>query len=242
MKHRRYLLATAVPVVVAVACAGPALAAATDVSVRVEGTSRTLLPTRTVTAPTTGSITKGGTPSGECPATSAAGALTAATHDNWNGTYSSGLGIEVTDILGTNALYAHGSYWEFFVNDRAASEGVCDTTLKPGEQLLFAQVPAKGKSELPIVVKAPETVKAGKPFDVKTFVYTGKGNATKPVKASLSEMFFSYTKTGVRSVVMSHVVAPGVTRLTLTKPATYSLSASAKGDIRSAVVAVTVTK
>jgi hypothetical protein len=242
MKFRRYLMATAVPVAVLAVCAGPTLAAATDVSVRVEGTSRTLLSTRTVTAPTTGSITKGGTPSGECPATSAAGALTAATHDNWNGTYSSGLGIEVTDILGTNAVYDQGSYWEFFVDNRAASEGVCDTSLKPGEQLLFAQVPAKGKAELPIVIKAPETVKAGKPFDVKTFVYTGKGRTTEPVKASLAEMFFSFSKKGVRNAVVSHAGAPGVTRLTLTKPATYSLSASAKGDIRSAVVTVKVTK
>ena len=87
----------------------------------------------------------------------------------------------MTDILGTSALYSGGSYWEFFVNDRAATEGVCDTTLKPGEQLLFAQVPAKGKAELPIVVSTPRTVKAGTPFDVKTFVYTGKGHASSPV-------------------------------------------------------------
>jgi hypothetical protein len=242
MQFRRYLVATGVPVAIAAVCAGPALAAATKVDVRVEGTSHTLLSQRTVTAPSTGSITKGSTPSGECPADSAAGALTAATHGNWNGTYSSGLGIEVTNILGTNAVYDHGSYWEFFVNNRAASEGVCDTTLKAGEQLLFAQVPAKGKAELPIVVKAPETVHAGKPFDVKTFVYAGKGNATKPVKASLAEMFFSYSKKGVRNAVTSHAGAPGVTRLTLTKPATYMLSASAKGDIRSAVVTVKVIK
>jgi hypothetical protein len=242
MKLRRYLMATAVPVAVAVACAGPAFAAATDVSVRVEGTSRTLLSTRTVAAPTTGSITKGGTPSGECPATSAAGALTAATHGNWNGTYSSGLGIEVTDILGTNAVYDHGSYWEFFVNDRAASEGVCDTKLKAGEQLLFAQVPAKGKSELPIVVTAPETVHAGKPFDVKTFVYTGKGNATRAVKAHFSATHIAGSS-HTASLGAGSSNARGVSRLTLAPGATtYSLTASAKGEIRSAAVTVKVIK
>jgi hypothetical protein len=240
MQFRRYLVATGVPVAIAAVCAGPALAAATKVDVRVEGTSHTLLSQRTVTAPSTGSITKGSTPSGECPADSAAGALTAATHGNWNGTYSSGLGIEVTNILGTNAVYDHGSYWEFFVNNRAASEGVCDTTLKAGEQLLFAQVPAKGKAELPIVVKAPETVHAGKPFDVKTFVYAGKGNATKPVTARLNELYFSYSRHRVQ--ISSRKAGDGVTRLTVAKPGTYTLNASAKGEIRSAAVTVTVTR
>jgi hypothetical protein len=240
MQFRRYLVATGVPVAIAAVCAGPALAAATKVDVRVEGTSHTLLSQRTVTAPSTGSITKGSTPSGECPADSAAGALTAATHGNWNGTYSSGLGIEVTNILGTNAVYDHGSYWEFFVNNRAASEGVCDTTLKAGEQLLFAQVPAKGKAELPIVVKAPETVHAGKSFDVRTFVYTGKGSATKPVKPS-----FTADRTGGAGKVTKFGVGPtrdGVTRVTVSPAGTFTLTASAKGDVRSAALTVTVTK
>jgi hypothetical protein len=235
MKLRRYLFASAVPVAVAAVCTGPALAAATKVSVRVEGTSKTLLPARTVTAPSTGSITKGSTPSGECPATSAAGALTAATHGNWNGTYSSGLGIEVTDILGTTALYDQGSYWEFFVNDRSATEGVCDTTLKPGEQLLFAQVPAKGKAELPIVVSAPAKVTAGKPFDVKTFVYTGKGNASKPVTTA------HFSSDGA-SVKATRTSARGSWRLSESKPGTETLTVSAKGDIRSAAVTVKVIK
>jgi hypothetical protein len=242
MQFRRYLVATGVPVAIAAVCAGPALAAATKVDVRVEGTSHTLLSQRTVTAPSTGSITKGSTPSGECPADSAAGALTAATHGNWNGTYSSGLGIEVTNILGTNAVYDHGSYWEFFVNNRAASEGVCDTTLKAGEQLLFAQVPAKGKAELPIVVKAPETVHAGKPFDVKTFVYAGKGNATRAVKAHFSATHIAGSS-HTASLGAGSSNARGVSRLTLAPGATtYSLTASAKGEIRSAAVTVKVIK
>jgi hypothetical protein len=235
MSFRRYLLATAVPVAVGAVCAGPALAVATKVDVRVEGTSQTLLSQRTVAAPSTGSITKGSTPSGECPAASAAGALTVATHGNWNGTYSSGLGIEVTNILGTNAVYDHGSYWEFFVNNRAATEGVCDTTLKPGEQLLFAQVPAKGKAELPIVVKAPETVHAGKPFDVKTFVYTGKGSATKPVTTA------QFSSDGV-SVKATRTSAGGTWRVIESKSGTETLVVSSKGEIRSAALTIKVTK
>ncbi len=235
MQFRRCLIGTVVPVAITAACAGPALAATTQVGVRVEGTSHTLLSQRTVTAPSTGSITKGSTPSGVCPATSAAGALSAATHGNWDGTYSSGLGIEVTDILGTRALYAQGSYWEFFVNDRSATEGVCDTALKAGEQLLFAQVPAKGKAELPIVVSAPTTVTAGKPFDVKTFVYTGKGNATKPVTAA------RFARGGA-SVKATRTSTRGTWRLSEATPGTETLVVSAPGDIRSASVTVKATR
>ena len=47
--------------------AAPAFAAPTKVSFRVEGASKTLLPAKTVTVPTSGSITKGGTPKGSLP-------------------------------------------------------------------------------------------------------------------------------------------------------------------------------
>ena len=41
---------------------------------------------KTVAVPTGGSITKGGTPKGTCPANSAAGAFNVATGGNWSGT------------------------------------------------------------------------------------------------------------------------------------------------------------
>ena len=235
MKIQRPLLATAVPVALAVSCAGPALAAAAPkVSVRVEGAKTTLRSASTVTPPSSGSITKAGAPAGTCPAASAAGALNVATHGDWGGTYSSGLGIEVTDILGTHALYAQGSYWEFFVDNHVASEGVCNTKLKAGEQLLFAQVPAKGAAELPIVLRAPRSVKAGHAFVVRSFVDTGKGSATKPVNVTLTEKGKGKVK-GSRS-------AAGATRLMATRPGTYTLTGSATREIRSAPVTVKVVR
>ena len=241
MKLRRPLLATAVPVAAGLLCAGPALAAAAPkVSFRVEGASRTLLAPTTVSVPSSGSITKGGTPAGECPADSAAGALDAATHGRWNGTYSSGLGIEVTNILGTNALYAHGSYWEFFVGDHAASEGVCDTKLTAGEQLLFAQVPAKGKAELPLVVSGPATARAGRRFDVRTFVYSGKGSHPTPVThPTLTVDAVGAHGSSHRLKVSTTSGAAGVESLRLSH-GTYTVAASAAGEIRSAPVTVSV--
>ncbi len=240
MKIRRPLLATAAPVAAGLLCAVPALAAASPkVSFRVEGASRTLLAPKTLVAPSSGSITKGGTPAGVCPADSAAGALNVATHGDWGGTYSSGLGVEVTNILGTNALYAKGSYWEFFVNDRAASEGVCDTKLKSGEQLLFAQVPAKGKAELPLVVKAPTHVTDGRSFSVKTFVYAGKGAATKPVSGVKFDLVRGAKAAKFRSVKAS---TAGVTSLTPIGSGRVSLVAVAKGEIRSAPFTLDLSK
>src|SRR5579875_2946682 len=107
---------------------------------------------------------------------SAAGALSAATRGRWNGAYYKGLGIEVSTILGRTLSFSRGSYWGFYVDDHTAPKGICDTKLVKGESLLFAPVPAKGRAPMPIVVRAPRTVHAGRAFDVRAFVYTGSGS------------------------------------------------------------------
>jgi hypothetical protein len=227
MTFRRFLAVAGVPAALSLAAAGPALAS-TSVSVRVEGT-KTLV-SKTVTAPSSGSITKGGTPAGACKANTAAGALDVATDHNWGGSYSSGLGIEVNTILGTTYQFSKGAYWGFYVDDHFASEGVCGTALHSGEQLLFARVPAKGKTPLPLVVKAPAHAKAGTPFTVKAFDFPGKGNQTKPVA-------------GVRFTGASGTTnAQGIAHLTVSKPGKSTLVGSGAGVIRSAAVTVAVSK
>jgi hypothetical protein len=244
VKLRRCLLVAGAPVASVLMLAGPAFAASAGgrssvptVTVRVEGTTKTLLQTKTVTAPATGSITKDGTPSGICPDDSAAGALSRATHGDWGGSYYTGLGIDISTILGTKLSFAKGSYWGFYVDDRFASAGVCDTKLKQGESLLFAPVPAKGKAPLPIVVTAPKTAQAGKPFAVKTFVYTGAGTATTPVKASFA---VDGSANGGKATVGA--TREGVTDLTVAQSGSVSLVASAKGDIRSAATTIKVVR
>lgn len=246
MKLRRSLLLTGAPLAAGLAVASTALAAgsAPAVSVRVEGATKTLLHTRTVSAPTSGSITKGGTPAGTCPSDSAAGALNVATRGRWSGSYYTGLGIDVSTILGTKLSYSKGSYWGFYVNDRLAPKGICDTKIVKGESLLFAPVPAKGQAPKPIVVTAPKTVTAGKPFDLRAFVYTGKGTTTRPLR-SWHEQWTSSMMHGAKPKVTRSRIAPkGDLRFTVSGVTSGKLTfvVSAKGDIRSAATTVQVVK
>jgi hypothetical protein len=246
MQFRRSLLLAGAPLAAGLTLASTALAAgsAPAVTVRVEGATKTLLPASTVSAPRTGSITKGGTSSGTCPSDSAAGALDAATHGRWSGSYFKGLGIDVSTILGTTLSYSKGSYWGFYVDNRLAPKGICDTKIVKGESLLFAPVPAKGQAPKPIVVTAPKTVTAGKPFDLRAFVYTGKGNATKPLSA-WHERWTSSMMRGAKPKVTRSATAPkGDLRFTVSGATSGKLTfvVSAKGDIRSAATTIQIVK
>jgi hypothetical protein len=230
MKRIGILAAAGAPVAVVAALAAPAFAAPAKVSFRVEGASKTLLATKTVSVPTSGSITKGGAPKGSCPANTAAGAFNVATGGNWSGTYSKGLGIEVTKILGQTAVYSKGHYWEFFVNNRSASFGICDQKVNAGEQLLFADVSAKGASEFPIVITAPAKATVDKSFQVKASYYPTASGKAKPV-------------TGVSFTgVTGKTNAKGVATVTPSKAGKLSLVGSKQGEIRSAGATVIVGK
>jgi hypothetical protein len=229
MKRIAILAAAGAPVAVVAALAAPAFAAPTKVSFRVEGASKTLLPAKSVAVPTSGSITKGGTPKGTCPANSAAGAFNTATGGNWGGTFSSGLGVEVTKVLGESAVFSKGRYWEFFVNNPAASVGICDQKVKSSDQLLFASVPAKG-TEFTIVVSAPAKATAGTSFKVKASYYPTKANTAKP----LAGVSFK----GVKGTTN----AQGVATVTAPKAGKLSLVGSKTGEIRSAAATVVVSK
>ncbi len=135
--HRKTLVALLGAIVTAVAASGVALAAGSGpaVTVQIKSLNKTLL------KPTTehgqkGWITKGGTPNGKCPASSAAGALNAATHGKWAAKYYSSVGgIFITSILGVKPTGS--SYWSVYVNGKASSTGVCGIKLHSGEKLLF---------------------------------------------------------------------------------------------------------
>jgi len=233
MKLRR-LPFVGVPVLAGLALAGPALAAtAPPVSVRIVGGHRNLV-NKTVNAPLKGWVTKGGTPKGACPEDSAAGALSVATHGEFNGTYYDGLGIDVTSILGRLHNYDNGAYWGFYVNDHFASNGICATKLVAGKSFLFARVPDSGNPPLPIVVKAPATVSAGTPFKVRTFVYPGKSSKETPVTSPS----FSFKEGGATASLTN---ANGITKLTATTPGTLTLVVTAAGEIRTQRISVTVT-
>nr|MDQ2897751.1 hypothetical protein [Actinomycetota bacterium] len=214
------------PTAVAAAAGTAASAAGTTVSVRVEGVTHALL-TPTTVHTHSGSITTGGAPAGSCPATNAAGALDVATHHRWDGTYSSGLGIEVTQILGETDKYSkHGHYWEIFVNHKAASAGICGLTLHGGEQVLFAAVPAMG-TVYPLTLSGPSKVTAGRAFTLRVSAYNANGVA-RPVS-------------GVRVSGVSHASnAHGLITVTASHRGTAHFTASGTGYVRSAPLALTI--
>jgi hypothetical protein len=144
------------------------------VTVRVEGLNRTLLkPTDAMTH--AGSLTLFGAPSGKCSDASAAGALDAATHHRWTGTWETSFNdYEVTSILGEAHTFSSKDFWEIFVNNVAAQTGACEIKLTPGEQLLFAAVPDKGV-EYPILLDAPRNARVGIPFAVRVLARTAAG-------------------------------------------------------------------
>jgi hypothetical protein len=210
------------------ALSAPALGAKSAVSVRVEGVKRTLLPTTAAHAES-GSVTKAGTPAGICPGSSGAGYFDSATHHHWDGTYSSGLGVEVTTVLGeTHTFSAKGFYWGIWVDNRFATSGLCDLKLKAGDQLLLAPAPGSGTT-YPIILTAPTHAKMGTPFAVKAAYFKTSHGAAKTLAR------VKITDAG------SLTNGRGVATVTAAKAGKLTLVASLKGYIR-AEATVTVAR
>lgn len=226
MLKRRTLAVGSATVALLIAPAA-ALAAGTTVTVRVEGAKRTLLAQKAVHTHT-GSITKGGAPKGSCPATDAVGALQLATTGHWGGTYSSGLGIELTSIFGEHYSFSSSHFWGVWLNNKFASFGICQLKLKRGDTLLFAPAPDKGNVD-PTAIKAPRTDRAGSSFEVRVVYYNAAGKATPLAKA--------HVQTGKASAITNSagyvtVHPPGAGK--------YRFTATEKGYIRPVPVTVRV--
>ncbi len=207
--------------------ASAALAAGTSVSVRVEGVKRTLLPA-TVVHTRAGSITKGGTPAGVCPSTSAAGALDVATKHRWGGTYDVKFAqLELTSILGESWPFTQLKYyWGVWVNNRYATTGMCLISLRRSDRVLFA-VDSVKKHEHPLGLTAPARATAGKPFKVKVVWYSDAGKARWLLGASVTGAAGKTDKRGVLTVRVKHA-------------GKLKLSAFEPGYIHSATAPVTV--
>jgi len=226
MKISRFTALGGIAAVLVLALSATALGAKSPITVRVEGVKRTLLPATTAHAEA-GSITKGGTPAGTCPGSSGAGYFDSATHHNWSGTYSSGLGVEITKVLGeTHTFSAKGFYWGIWVNNKFASVGLCDLKLKPGDQLLLAPAPGTGTA-YPIILTAPAHAKVGTPFAVKASY----------IKKSSPVPLAHVKVTHAGAATDTH----GAATVTAGKAGKLTLVASLKGYIR-AEATVTVTR
>lgn len=230
--HRKHILASCgAGLALALALAATVASAAASspgVKVRIEGLSKTLMPTTVVHAGS-GFITKGGTPNGSCPTASGAGALDAATHHKWDGSWDSKYqALSVTSILGEAHPLSSKDYWSIWVNNAYAPAGICGLKLHAGETLLFAAVPAT-PTEYPLGLSGPATATAGKAFTVTTVAYNGSGKA-KPLAG------VTVAGGGVKATSNGH----GVATITGSRSGKLVLRASKRAYIRAAALTVRV--
>jgi hypothetical protein len=225
MKKHKLLAGCGVPVALALALGGTALAAggSPTVTVRVEGVKRTLLGPTAVKVHA-GSLRRFGAPAGKCPDKSAAGALNVATHHRWKATWESSFDdYEVTSILGEAHTFSSKDYWEIFVNNVAAQMGACAIKIKPGEQILFAAVPQKGAMPEVLLVGAPAKTKVGSPM--RLIVRARVGHRVRDIAGA------EVTGGGLRATTDSS----GKATLTPRTAGILLLHATKKGFVRGAV-------
>src|SRR6476646_369666 len=107
----------------------PSTAAATSATVRIEIPGQTLVPQTTVQLPTT-PVAPPGAPAGEtCPGDSVVGAISAATGNNWSGTWSATDGWSVDSIKGFSATPAQNRKWWIYLDASYLNDAPCHTTV-----------------------------------------------------------------------------------------------------------------
>jgi hypothetical protein len=201
------------------------------VSVRVEGLSETKLPATQVTTSTV-PVVKDGNSAHACPGTNASGALELATGGNWSGTWFGGkveegkfkgLGYSVETILGETWTFSSGSFWNFWVDNKAQEEGLCERELQSGDQVLLYPCHFEEGHECPnpLALEAPASVGVGEPVPVTVKSYAANGSASPAAGATISGAAAQATadSAGHATLTLSHAgpatllaTAPGAVR------------------------------
>jgi len=207
---------------------GAAFAAApADVTVRIEGTATTLVPRTTVRTSTT-EINKDNNPAHNCSGTGAAGALEKATGGDWSGPWFDGLGYSVQTIKGESHIFPAPEYFALWINNRAATEGICGTTteLQQGDNVLFfvdrcVAGPAPtflctNPPVLPLGLSTPRTVTTGGAFTVSVVEYAPNGTPSPVAGATVSGGDVPVTTDGAGNAAVT-VSAGGTFSLRATK-------------------------
>ena len=225
------------------AVAAPAVAAPSNVTVRVEGNAGTVLE-ETAVRTVAGSFDKGRSnpddPAEGCSNTSAGGALDIATRGDWDGPWSKDFGsYSVERILGEAHPFTGPDYYSFWVNNRSATAGLCKVELQDGDDVLFfvdrcddPQPPkylCKNDPITPLGLQAPATATAGAPTTVTVVAYDAQGRATPEKGARV-------TGSGVDAVTDGD----GRTTVTFAQPGSSTLKASAPDHARTRAETVIV--
>jgi hypothetical protein len=191
--HTTRTISLAVIAACLLALAGSGTAAAAEpatVTVRVEGSSETLLPETQVTT-TTSPVVKDGNSEHFCSGTNAVGALQLATGGNWSGTWfgASEFGpgeYSVETILGESHLFTGPTYWEFWIDNAPSEKGVCSKEIHNGDTLLFfpscfGECPPPSN---PLGIEAPAVATTAVPVPVTVTSYANAGGAASPASGA----------------------------------------------------------
>jgi len=153
------------------------------VSVRAEAPGRTLVDATITT--TRAAVVKDGDAAHRCTGSSAAGALEQATAGSWDGTWVDGLGYAVDAIDDVRAPADLSAHWTLWVNGRSSMTRLCDTELKPGDdvlEFLCSSTPDFSScTNLPLDLEVIRP-RGGK-MEVKVTLLKGDGTST-PVKGA----------------------------------------------------------
>jgi len=167
-------------------------AQAANVTLRVEGKDRTVVPQTTVALPSS-PVLKDGTHA--CAATSFGGALQSAVGSDWTADYFASYDTYLlTGIKGYAPAYP--DYFALWVNHKYTYLSVCDPGLQEGDDILALvdycdSGPAPdyaclNDSVLPLAIDAPKTVAPGAPFTVTVKRYEKDGTLAPVAGANLA--------------------------------------------------------
>src|SRR3954470_23674732 len=166
------------------ALAPAAAQAARSVTVRVEGRGSTIVQQVKVT--TSANRTVGLTGHPTCSGLSALSALDAATGGDWSGRYFPGLGYAPDTILG-RPINQTNSFFGFWMDHNFSDAGLCDARPKDGSEVLLFTTPFSEPAGglLPLAVRPPASVTAGRGFRVRVVQYSKNGTATPVAGATV---------------------------------------------------------
>jgi hypothetical protein len=201
--------------------AAPALAAGpANVTVRVEGKDRTLVE-QVRLATTTTPVNKSGKEGESCSGTSVAGALELATGGDWSGSYSKDFSTYFVDTVKAEKHGGDPDYWTFWVNDKAAQTGICQTELQEGDEVLFfvdycnfdpVTFNCSNEPVRPLELRVPATAKRGDTVKATVVRYDAAGKESPVEGARIAGEGFS-TTTGADGSAAIQIGVSGNLRL-----------------------------
>lgn len=193
-----------------------------DITVRVEGLTRTLLAPTTVTL-TSAPVSNDGKASDSCSGLSALGALQDATKGDWGGSWSKSYRqYFVTKIEGNAYSSSASYYWSLWVNDKPAAVGACDLYPAPGSSIVFfPDYDGKSKSVVApnvLGVSAPAQALAGRPFSVLVSSYANATGKRSPLAGATVTSGSASAKTSSSGQATLTVAAPAIVEIRVSAP------------------------